>query len=80
MARISGPGIDPAAVYEATELVGRGLYRLHKQPPPEPVLDGSMTIKISREAVRKIGRHKLSGESLAAAVERLALAALPQKK
>jgi hypothetical protein len=77
MARISGAGIDPAGLYIATELEGKGLFRLHKQPPVEPALDGSMTIKISREAARKVGRHKLLGESLAAAVERLALAALP---
>lgn len=80
MARITGPGIDPSAVYEATQLVGRGMYMLHKQPPVEAAPDGFMTIKITREAARRIGRHKLAGESLALAVERLALAALPQKK
>lgn len=80
MARVSGPGIDPAASYEAVELVGRGMYRLERKTPPEPVLDGLMTIKISREAARRIGRHKLPGESLAKAVERLALASILGKQ
>lgn len=76
MARVTGPGIDPAAHYEAVELVGRGMYRLERKTAPEPVLEGSLTIKISQQAARRIGRHKLLNETLAAAVERLALAAL----
>lgn len=76
MARVSGPGIDPAASYEAVELMGRGLYRLERKTAPESVSDGSLSIKISREAARRIGRHKLVGETLAAAIERLALSAL----
>lgn len=79
MARVTGPGIDPAASYEAVELVGRGMYRLERKNVPEPVLDGSLSIKISREAVRRIGRHKLPGETLGQAVERLALTSLPGK-
>jgi hypothetical protein len=79
MARVHGPGIDPGGVYEAVELVGRGMYRLERKIAPEPDLDGLMTIKISREAARRIGRHKFPGETLAQAVERLALASLPGK-
>ena len=79
MARLSGPGIDPTASYEAVELVGRGMYRLERKTPPEPDPEGSLTIKISREAARRIGRHKLPGETLAQAVERLALASLSGK-
>ena len=81
MARVNGLGIDPAGVYQATELMGAGgLFRLEKQQPVEASPDGFMTIKITREAARRIGRHKLAGESLTQTVERLALAALPQKK
>lgn len=76
MARVTGPGIDPAGFYEAVELVGKGMYQLHKKTAPKPVLDGSLTIKISQQSARRIGRHKLPGETLAAAVERLALASL----
>lgn len=80
MARVSGPGIDPAASYEAVELMGREMYQLHKKAAPEPVLDGSLTIKISQQSARRIGRHKLPGEPLAHAVERLALASLSRPR
>lgn len=76
MARVSGPGIDPAGHYEAVELVGRGMYRLERKTAPEPVLDGFLAIKISQQSARRIGRHKLPGETLAQAVERLALSSL----
>lgn len=79
MARIKGPGIDPKASYEAVRLWGRDMYLLSKKDAPEPVLDGFMSIKISQEASRRIGRHKLPGETLAQAVERLALASLSGK-
>lgn len=79
MARVSGPGIDPAASYEAVELVGRGMYRLERKNAPEPVLDGSLSVRISQQAARRVGRHKLPNETLAQAVERLALASLPGK-
>lgn len=79
MARVTGRGIDPASDYEAVELVGRGMYRLERKNAPEPVLEGSLTIKISQQTARRIGRHKLSGETLAQAVERLALASLSGK-
>lgn len=79
MARIKGPGIDPGGSYEAVQLWGRDMYLLSKKPAPEPVLGDFMSIKISNEAARKIGRHKLPGETLAQAVERLALASLSVK-
>lgn len=80
MARLRGPGIDPAGSYEAIELWGRDMYLLRKKPAPEPVLDGSISIKITEEAARKIGRHKKKGETLAQAVERLALFSLSGKQ
>ena len=73
MARVTGPSIDKQGHYEATELVGRGLYRLQCIEQPESDVDGTVSVKISRDAARWIGRHKLPGETLAAAVERLAL-------
>ena len=79
MARVSGQGIDPHGVYEALELVGRGMYRLERVEPPEAVLGSFTTVKISLAAVKKIGRHKLPGETLAAAVERLALSSLESR-
>jgi len=74
VARVTGAGIDPKGTYGATELVGLGLYRLQRIEPPETALGGFTTVKISLAAVKKIGRHKLPGETLAAAIERLALA------
>ena len=79
MARIKGPGIDPNGSYEAVQLWGRGMYLLSEKTAPEPVLDGLMMIKISQEAARKIGRHKKNNETLAQAVERLALASLSER-
>ena len=79
MARVSGPNIDPKASYEAIELVGGGMYRLERKDAPELVLNGFLSIKISQQTARRIGRHKLPGESLAQAVERLALTSLPGK-
>ena len=79
MARIKGPGIDPKGSYSATPAWGRGFYRVELENAPEAVLDGFMTIKISQEAARRLGRHKLPGETLAQAVERLALAFLSGK-
>lgn len=79
MARVSGPTIDPKASYEAIELVGGGMYRLQKKDASAPDPDGFLSIKISQQTARRIGRHKLPGESLAQAVERLALTSLPGK-
>ena len=79
MARIKGPGIAPNGSYVATQAWGRDLYRLELKDAPEAVFDGFLTVKISPEAARKIGRHKLTGETLAQAIERLALASLSGK-
>ena len=79
MARVTGTGIDPKGAYEATELVGRGMYRLQRVKPPEAAPKGFATVKISLTAMQKIGRYKLPGETLAAAVERLALSSLDSK-
>ena len=79
MARIKGPGIDPKGSYSATPAWGRGFYRVELENAPEAVLDGFMTIKISQEAARRLGRHKLKGETLANAIERLALSSLAVK-
>lgn len=78
MARVSGPGIQKNASYEARELSGRGMYLLVLKEASDSAqtLDDSMSIKISRKTAQKIGRHKLPGETLAQAVERLALTAL----
>ena len=76
MARITGPGIDQKGSYSAKQAWGRDLYLLTPKDVSEAVPDGLMTIKISREAARRIGRHKLPGETLAEAIERLALASL----
>ena len=78
MARVSGPGIQKNGSYEAKELVGRGMYLLvlKEVSDAETVLDDSISVKISQETARKIGRHKLPGETLAQAIERLALTAL----
>lgn len=80
MARIKGPGIDPKGSYSATPAWGRGLYRLELKDAPEAVLDGFLSVKISQEAARKIGRHKRAGETLAQAIERLAIASLSSAK
>ena len=81
MARVSGPGIQKNGSYEAKELVGRGMYLLvlKEVSDAETVLNDFINVKISQETARKIGRHKLPGESLALAVERLALASLHKK-
>ena len=78
MARVSGPGIQKNGSYEAKELVGRGMYLLvlKEVSDAKTVLDDSISVKISQETARKIGRHKLPGETLAQAIERLALTAL----
>ena len=80
MAYIQGPGIDQKASYQAVEVCGVGLFKLEKQPAPEPNGNEFFSVKISRQTVRKIGRHKLPGESLPAAVERLILAGLTALK
>ena len=79
MARVTGPAIDPAASYTAVELMGKGMFRLIREMD-QSALESFMTIKISRDAARRIGRHKLAGETLAQAVERLAIASLPGKQ
>jgi hypothetical protein len=78
MAKITGKTIDPNGVYEAIEVMGRGLVSLHKTGVSEAPKPGFTTIKITQEAAQKIGRHKKPGETLAQAFERLALAGLAQ--
>ena len=78
MARVSGPGIDQKARYQAVELWGKGI-RLEKEKPAEADLDAPVGVKISRDTARKIGRHKLHGETLAQAVKRLALEGLKNR-
>jgi hypothetical protein len=80
MARIEGPGIDKNASYTAVELWGKGLFRLEKEKPSQPDSAAPVGVKISRDTARKIGRHKLPGETLGQAVDRFALAGLPGAK
>ena len=80
MARVSGPGLDPKAKYRAVPSAGRGIYLLALDDSGPGEHDGSVTVRISQAAIRRIGRHKLQGETLAQAVERLALSSLLSKK
>lgn len=73
MARVTGPGIDPSASYDAIPLVGEGFFSLRRVTRSDDPLEGSMSVKISHEVLRKIGRHKMPCETLAGAVERLLL-------
>jgi hypothetical protein len=74
MAKITGKTIDPHGVYEAVELMGRGLVALHKIGVSEAPKEGFTVLKITQQTAQKIGRHKKPGETLAQAFERLALA------
>jgi hypothetical protein len=74
MAKITGKTIDPQGVYEAVELMGRGLVALHKIGVSEAPKEGFTVLKITQQTAQKIGRHKKPGETLAQAFERLALA------
>jgi hypothetical protein len=76
MARVTGKSIDPNGIYEAVELMGRGMVALQKIGVSEPPKEGFTVIKITQETARKIGRAKQPGETLAQAFERLALAGL----
>lgn len=76
MARLTGKNIDPNGIYEAVELMGRGMVSLRKTGASQPPKDGFTVIKITQETASKIGRAKRPGETLAQAFERLALAGL----
>lgn len=76
MAKVSGPGLDPKGRYRAVPSAGRGIYLLALDYSDPGEHDGCVNVKISQAAIRRIGRHKLKGETLAQAVERLALSAL----
>lgn len=76
MARITGKTIDPNGVYEAVEVMGRGLVALHKIGASEAPKEGFTVLKITQQTAQKIGRHKKPGETLAQAFERFALAGL----
>jgi hypothetical protein len=76
MAKITGKNIHERGVYEATELMGRGLVALKLVGVSEAPKPGFMTLKITQETAQKIGRHKKPGETLAQAFERLALEGL----
>lgn len=76
MARVTGKNIDPNGIYEAVELMGRGMVSLHKTGVFQPPQEGFTVIKITQETASKIGRKKQPGETLAQAVERLALEGL----
>lgn len=73
---IERKGIDPKGAYEALQLVREGMYRLELKAPVETSPDTTLSIKISRKAIRRLGRYKLPGETINAAVERLALKAI----
>lgn len=76
MAQITGKNIDPNGVYEAVEIMGRGMVSLHKTGALEAPKEGFTVLKITQQTAQKIGRHKKPGETLAQAFERLALAGL----
>jgi hypothetical protein len=76
MARLTGKNIDPNGIYEAVELMGRGMVSLHKTGVSEAPKPGFTSIKISQETAQKIGRAKQPGETLAQPAERLILEAL----
>ena len=76
MARLIGKNIDPNGVYEAVEIMGRGMVSLHKTGALEAPKEGFTVIKITQETASKIGRAKQPGETLAQAFERLARAGL----
>jgi hypothetical protein len=76
MARLTGKNIHDLGIYEATELQGRGLVALKLVGVSEAPKPGFTTLKITQQTAQKIGRHKKPGETLAQAVERLALAGL----
>lgn len=80
MAKLTGKNIDPNGVYEATELMGRGMVALHKLGVSEAPKPGFTSIKITQATAQKIGRHKQPGETLAQAVERLALAGIERPR
>ena len=80
MARLIGKNIDPNGVYEAVELMGRGMVSLHKTGVSEAPKPGFTRIKISLETASKIGRAKQPGETLAQACERLILSSLNRPK
>lgn len=60
--------------------MGAGMYRLELEKRSSEPLDGSMSVKISHETLRKIGRHKMPGETLSGAVERLLLLSITRQK
>jgi hypothetical protein len=76
MGKVIGKNIHDRGIYQATELMGRGLVSLKLIGVSEAPKEGFTTIKISEKTARKIGAKKQPGETLAQACERLLLAAL----
>jgi hypothetical protein len=76
MGKVIGKNIHDRGVYEATELMGRGLVSLKLIGVSAVPKEGFTTIKITDKTARKIGAKKQPGETLAQACERLILAAL----
>jgi hypothetical protein len=71
MAKVEGQGIKSRGSYVAKEAMAKGLYWLHEleqtQEPPEP----GVKVRLSPQVVALVAKQKQSGETLAAAVERL---------
>lgn len=71
MAKVIGASIYDRGVYQATELMGQGLVRLHlvdELPPPD---NSVIKVQISKSLARRVGQAKLEGETLQQAIERL---------
>ena len=76
MAKVIGKNVLDRGVYEATELMGQGLVRLQLvDQMPEP-RDDVIKVQISKHLAQQVGPAKQRGETLAQALERLALAGL----
>ncbi len=71
MAKVEGQGIKSRGSYVAKEAMAKGLYWLHElEQAQEPRAPG-VKVRLSPEVVALVAKQKQSGETLAAAVDRL---------
>jgi hypothetical protein len=71
MAKIKGQGIKSHGSYLAKEAMANGLYWLHELEQAQNAPAPGVKVRLSPEVVTLVAKKKQSGETLAAAVERL---------
>jgi hypothetical protein len=71
MARVEGEGLKSRGSYVAKEAMAAGLYWMYESEAVQQEPKPGVKVRLSHDVVKLVAKRKQTGETLAAAVERL---------